>query len=228
MGVTRETFIHYHKLQSDGHLVFNKKLKIIELGAQTVHFEDPNFLTIILSALGLDPAVIQNFKYDMASRFMHESFGYTYDCIDLDQLDPLAIPWDLNTAMCPIEMRQSYNLVTNHGTTEHLIGQANAFRVMHDLTSQGGIMLNILPCIEPNHGFFSYSPAFFESLAVANQYEVCGRYISETMNRHALRDLHTYTGQITFAPCYLHYALKKVNNNDFVLPTQIFNNGVKQ
>lgn len=227
MGVTRETLVHYNNLHKK-HLDFSKKIKIMELGAQTVHYEDTPFTSAMFSSLGIDPAICNTFRYNMSSRDMHTKMGHDYDCIDLDTLDEDALLWDLNTVTCPSKMAGTYNLVTNHGTTEHLMGQVNAFKLMHDLTADNGIMLHILPCVEPNHGFFSYSPALFESLAAANNYEVCGRFLSELMNQLTLKQLYQYNGTVTFAPCYLHYALKKTSNAEFILPTQIFSNGVKQ
>jgi hypothetical protein len=73
----------------------------------------------------------------------------------------------------PDRLRGRFQLVTNFGTTEHVVNQLNAFKIVHDLTAVGGIMMHELPAQGTlNHGFFAYQPKFFERLARVNGYEV--------------------------------------------------------
>ena len=227
MGVTRETLVHYKKLRERGDLDFTKDLKIMELGAQTVHFDDKPFFRTHLSALGLNPELAEQYNYDMSCKSMHRSWGHDYTSIDLDPLDPESLQWDLNYISCPDEHLGKYDIVTNHGTTEHLIGQVTSFKLMHDLMKVGGISIHVLPCLEANHGFYSYSPVFFECLAKFNDYEVVGLYLSECMSAHGLKELQPYQGYVNMYPCYVHAIFKKVNNNEFKTPSQIHINGVK-
>lgn len=227
MGVTRETLVHYKKLRERGDLDFTKELKIMELGAQTVHFEDKPFFEEHLTALGLDTALSEQYKYNMSCKSMHQSWGHDYTSIDLDPLDPESLQWDLNYVSCPDEHLGKYNIVTNHGTTEHLIGQVTSFKLMHDLMKVGGVSIHVLPCLEANHGFYSYSPVFFECLAKFNDYEVVGLYLSECMSAQGLKELQPYKGYVNMYPCYVHAIFKKVNANEFKTPSQIHINGVK-
>ena len=83
-----------------------------------------------------------------------------------------ATHFDLNTDSVP-ESWGRFDLVTNCGTTEHVFNQANAFRVIHDLTKVGGIMYHQLPVAgDPTHGLFVYTLKFFKRLAKANAYEI--------------------------------------------------------
>lgn len=227
MGVTRETLVHYKKLRERGDLDFTKELKIMELGAQTVHFDDKPFFKEYLSTLGLDPALSEQYNYNMSCKSMHQSWGHDYTSIDLDPLDPESLQWDLNYVSCPEEHLGKYDIVTNHGTTEHLIGQVTSFKLMHDLMKVGGISIHVLPCLEANHGFYSYSPVFFECLAKFNDYEVVGLYLSECMSAQGLKELQPYRGYVNMYPCYVHAIFKKVNDNEFKTPSQIHINGVK-
>jgi SAM-dependent methyltransferase len=78
---------------------------------------------------------------------------------------------DLNTDRVPAELRGRFDLLVNAGTTEHVANQDNAFRIMHDLTTPGGVMLHGLPAGgHLTHGFFNYTPKFFWRLAEANDY----------------------------------------------------------
>jgi hypothetical protein len=226
MGVTRENFKHYKTLKDKGVVKFTDKLKIMELGSQTVHFQDAGFFREYLTYLDLDPTLADNFPFDVSNRIVHETFGHTYDCIDLDPLDPKAYFWDLNTMECPEEHKGVYDIVTNHGTTEHLIGQATSFKMMHDLTKKGGAMISVLPFIDINHGLFSYNPIFFESLAKYNDYEIVGLYVMESRPGAPLEECNKLP-YIPLRPSYVHCILKKQNDNEFVFPSQIHHYGVK-
>lgn len=81
MGVTRETLVHYKKLRERGDLDFTKELKIMELGAQTVHFDDKPFFRAHLSALGLPVELADTYTYNMSCKSMHRSWGHDYTSI---------------------------------------------------------------------------------------------------------------------------------------------------
>lgn len=70
--------------------------------------------------------------------------------------------------------RETFDLVTNNGTGEHIFNQSAVFSNAHALCKAGGLMLHVLPFVNYlNHGFFSYNPILFHDLAAANRYEVC-------------------------------------------------------
>jgi len=226
MGATRETFKHYKKLKDEGVIDFRKNIKVMELGAQTIHFDDKGYVKEYLKHLDLDENLSDGFYYHISNRSAHEMMGHTYDCIDLDPLDPKSYFWDLNVQSCPEEHKNKYDLCTNHGTTEHLIGQATSFKLMHDLTKPGGALLNVLPCIDYNHGFFCYNPVFFESLAKYNEYNIIGLYIKESFEEAPLQN-YFEMNSMSLRPCYVHCILQKTSDKEFVYPSQIHINGVK-
>jgi hypothetical protein len=73
----------------------------------------------------------------------------------------------------------TWDIVTNFGTSEHVFNQFAFMKNCHDLTMPGGISLHALPVASGmDHGFFNYHPTFFRSLAIANDYEILDfRYI---------------------------------------------------
>jgi hypothetical protein len=84
-----------------------------------------------------------------------------YAAIDVSDT-PGNIPLDLNFDSVPRRMRHRFQLVTNFGTTEHVANQLNGFRIIHDLTTLGGVMLHALPGEGGlNHGMFNYKFNFF-------------------------------------------------------------------
>lgn len=105
------------------------------------------------------------------ARAFYEALGYTYAYVDIDA--PGGYPRDLNFDSVPAHLAGQHHLVTNFGTTEHVINQLNAFKIIHDLAAVGGIMIHELPSHgEVNHGFFAYQPKFFDRLAYSNGYDV--------------------------------------------------------
>jgi hypothetical protein len=96
--------------------------------------------------------------------------GCSYAAIDIDG-SPGSIPLDLNFAAVPGAFAGRHHLVTNFGTTEHVANQLNAFKIAHDLTAPGGVMMHTLPALGAfNHGLINYTPKFFWALARANDY----------------------------------------------------------
>lgn len=104
-------------------------------------------------------------------RDLWKSVGWEYAAIDVDG-SPGSIEIDMNFDDAPRDMHSKFDLVTNFGTTEHIANQANAFRVIHDLTKIGGVMTHYLPSQGMhNHGLFNYNPKFFWMLMRENGYE---------------------------------------------------------
>jgi SAM-dependent methyltransferase len=81
--------------------------------------------------------------------------------------------FDLNRNALEEGQRGAFDTVINFGTTEHVLNQLNAFRVIHDATKPGGHMVHSLPCVGyVDHGFFAYTPRMFFDLASCNGYEL--------------------------------------------------------
>jgi hypothetical protein len=224
MGTTRECLTHYGKLVEGGYLDF-KNCKVIELGAQTVHFDDKPFFAEFCKKVGVNPDIVRDFYYNMPGRLMHEKFGHEYECIDLDDFNgetPI-LTWDLNTKICPDDHKGKYDLCTNFGTTEHLFNQTNAFRLVHDLTKVGGIIVHILPMADMNHGLFNYNPILFQCLAKFNNYDMLGLYMTSNTDPSTFVP---YRGHIPGDKTYLHCLLRKTTNDEFENPAQVYESGV--
>jgi hypothetical protein len=104
------------------------------------------------------------------ARLLWEWLGFRYTAIDIDG-SAGAVPLDANFDSVPAEHVGQYSLVTNFGTTEHVANQLNVFRIIHDLTSVGGVMVHRLPAQGAlGHGLFSYNPKWFWLLARSNRY----------------------------------------------------------
>jgi hypothetical protein len=81
--------------------------------------------------------------------------------------------FDLNVHSLNPSHRNSFDVVLNFGTTEHLMNQFNAYKVMHESCKPGGYMFHQVPSTGYiNHGYFCYNALMFVELAEANGYEL--------------------------------------------------------
>jgi len=182
-------------LKKDGYIPGHPS--VIEIGAQQLAssvLESPESLHALQKAFGIgSPYTLPEMREESiahgqlrnqyrdapAARELWEWLGFTYAAIDIDGSEK-AIPLDLNFDSIPAEHVGKYHLVTNFGTTEHIANQLNAFKVIHELTAHGGVMMHNLPSQGMiNHGLLNYNPKFFWNLARSNGYQVIsGNYRS--------------------------------------------------
>ena len=87
--------------------------------------------------------------------------------------------FDLNVHSLSREKRATFDLVVNFGTTEHLMNQYNAFKVMHEAAKPGAYMFHQVPSTGYiNHGYFCYNALMFKELAQANGYEIADLWLA--------------------------------------------------
>lgn len=183
MGIGPAVLGLYTRLKRQG--VFDGVDRVMELGSQDVWTNNPDLVIELFVAFRR--SVVGNISDYMGwatgrvpSRQLHRDLGLKYGCIDLDGRHG-AIRLDFNSQGVPDAALGAYDLVTNHGTTEHVFNQANVFKVMHDLCRSGGLMLHAVPVGAgyPDHGFFSYQPNLFTALAKYNDYEILGQWLHQ-------------------------------------------------
>src|SRR3984893_7732673 len=117
-----------------------------------------------------------------ASQPFWESLGFSYNAVEYGGHRGVT-SLDLNRDHVPYRLRSSFDLIVNAGTTEHVVNQDNAFRVMHDLTKVGGVMMHEVPAGGMlTHGVISYNAQFFWLLCRENNYEVLDLTVSHGAN----------------------------------------------
>jgi SAM-dependent methyltransferase len=169
----------YRQLKSLG--LFDEVLQVMELGSQNIWCPHTTMVKDLFTAFGrpVPPEMIlQGFaNWTGSARDLYEGLGFKYNCVDTDgKFDALIL--DINFDAVPPDEKNKYDLVTNHGTTEHLINQLNAFKMIHDYTKPGGLMLHALPFLgQVDHGFFNYHPILFDALASYNSYQTLGMWV---------------------------------------------------
>ena len=161
MAINRFLMQWLLELERDFKILSNSQ-SIAELG--------PQDLTPDLKAL-----LASNRDGIVDARDLYSHWGIqNYTSFDL--FDPRAENVDLNV---DLERTDSWDIVTNFGTSEHLFNQFAFMKNCHDLTKTNGITLHVVPISSGmDHGLINYHPTFFRSLAKANDYEMLNfRYV---------------------------------------------------
>lgn len=173
MGIGPPAIELYRILRDNHHLDGLKS--VVELGSQDIPLSDwhqnwaRDYIESITGEAALAPITAEMF---------HKSLGFTdYCCIDADGNNG-ALVFDLN-----LDLRETYgfdkqfDLVTNHGTSEHVFNQYSCFKNVHNLLRVGGLALHAVPFEGYlNHCFFNYQPSLFIDISIANRYELIGMW----------------------------------------------------
>jgi Methyltransferase domain len=167
------------------------------------------------------------------ARLIWTWLGFEYASIDIDG-SPESIPLDLNFDDVPRKLKGHFQLVTNLGTTEHVANQLQAFKIIHDLTAPGGLMIHHLPTQGyMNHGLVNYNMKFFWMLARSNGYKWVYSDFTLSDQPYNLPEniadtVRTHEGSIDqraknykAVDCGLVVALQKVVDIEFVPPIDV-------
>jgi hypothetical protein len=177
MGVTIKNLSRLQELGRLGHL--NSGASIIEFGAQELYCigmeqSVADFFNAFSNSLKFqaDDQFIQRVSNKGFTSELLKRAGFKYKALDIFNGDEVIL-FDLNIESPPPDLIGTFDLVTNFGTTEHVINQYQSFKTMHELTKPGGIIYHDLPMGGYHmHGYFNYNPLFFQHLATSNQYEI--------------------------------------------------------
>jgi hypothetical protein len=103
---------------------------------------------------------------------LYESLGFAHTSMDINGRHG-AVPVDLERPVPP-EFVGAFDIVTDYGTLEHVNGQYQAFRNVHLMCREGGVMIHHLPLAGtyPKHCRYYYTLEFMEGLARACGYDV--------------------------------------------------------
>jgi SAM-dependent methyltransferase len=180
MGITLSKL---QDLRSRG--IFPTEGRVLDIGSSNLYSADMAALQTFAGAFHrqLDPLVAERLASGStygSGITRNESFvgdllervGLGYLALDIANGYKTLI-FDLNHETIPEDLAGSFDVVLNFGTTEHVINQLNAMKVIHDATKVGGHIVHELPTVGyVDHGYFCYTPRFFFDLAIQNDYEV--------------------------------------------------------
>jgi hypothetical protein len=226
MGLGPPVIELYRQLKLQGAL--DGITEVMELGSQDFWCPQKNLVTALVKAFEKtvdDPALLNTSNASQKpARLLYEALGIKYDCVDVDGRVG-SVVLDLNFDPVPEDQKGRYGLVTNHGTSEHILNQYNVFKAMHDFARPGGVFVHAVPfTVHLEHGFFNYQPNFFEALARYNSYETLGIWVGPDWQLAsfvpwdpALLDFLTLNAKTTHL---LVVAQRKMYDREFCVPFQ--------
>ena len=216
----------YRQLKLNGAL--DGICEVMELGSQDFWCPQKNLVTALFKAFGrtVDDSALLNTTSasQKPARLLYEGIGIKYNCVDVDgRFGTLVM--DLNFDAVPREQKGKYGLITNHGTSEHILNQYNVFKAMHEFARVGGVFIHAVPfTVHLEHGFFNYQPNFFEALARYNSYETLGVWVCVDWQLASLipwdpilLNFLSFSAQTTHR---LVVAQRKMYDKDFCVPFQ--------
>jgi len=212
IGVQALEFMKY--VYDDGYL--NGFSSVIELGSQQFAVDLPT----AREAIGRLFPLLNAESIYVPKDFYRALNLPNYACIDLDGAND-ALVFDLNKSLIETyNFRQTFDLVTNHGTTEHAFNQLRCFENVHNLTKQNGLMLHALPSQGyQNHAFFNYHPSFFLDLSAANDYQLLALYYNIGESLFPYTDSFLEEHQVLATEhVAIFAALRKLSNKPFIVP----------
>lgn len=146
-------FIREHKCKS-----------ICMIGKQTIVFTCDKHSQFMSNFFGID---INEKSGEIDSYTLFEAIcgGGEVHALDYSPYEGADIICDLNSYDLPAEYIGKFDLVIDGGTLEHVFNQNNAINNINRLVREGGYVYHMLPCSGwVDHGFYSYSPTFFEDV----------------------------------------------------------------
>ena len=180
MGLSEIDLRYFAWLGSEGKVDWSRVDSLLDLGEQELDCHGDiealqDFLYMVdPKAAGAD---LQQYTGHCLFREPLALTRLRYQCLDVIP-NGTCLFHDLNFDSLPANLVESFDLVCNCGTTEHLHNQLNAFSVIHQATRPVGYMYHCLPMAGiTNHGLFNYNPKFFGMLSKYNQYYFVDSYL---------------------------------------------------
>jgi hypothetical protein len=97
----------------------------------------------------------------------------TVDSLDFNALEDNNIIFDLNSEQTPEELTESYDVILDPGTIEHVFHVPNFLKNIHRMLKVGGRIMHFAPASNQiEHGFYSFSPCFFIDYYAKNGYDL--------------------------------------------------------
>lgn len=152
---------------------------------------------------------------------LFENGPYFFRYVDLYAKNEAAIVCDLNNYQVQGSYLARFDLVTNFGTSEHILNQLNVMECIHNFLKPGGSVFHSVPCAGYyNHGLFNYHPIFFLFMANANHYEIAelavtAPHLPYTLNHSPVIKGAEHWGGRIIDSGIVNCRLKKLTNSPF-------------
>ena len=183
MGTTTDQLDVISQMYAAGHLP--PRARVADFGCQQLYGGTPGKVAEFLRAFGReapDSVVTQLASEGAFIGHIFAEAGFRYVSFDIVEA-PFCEYFDLNVDSVPAVRRNTFDLVLNFGTTEHVMNQYNAFKALHDSATPGGLIYSyFIRAGHMEHGLVHYSDRFVDLWCQANAYEALWRYDHDKPN----------------------------------------------
>lgn len=156
---------------------FKAVRSVADIGSQELHLKKPDFEALIASYAvpGYDAGVFAPWNYPdfprCPAKHLYRLLGVPdYACIDINE-EHGALAVDLNKELADKSLYHRFDMITDHGTNEHVFNVSEAYRTMHRLCAPDGLLV-VCQQMYRGNGYYLFEAGFFEGLAAANAYAV--------------------------------------------------------
>lgn len=215
-----------------GHVDMRLIRSVCDIGDQDTSILDEGFhrdaIALVAEATRRDPSALIGIR---KMRDFWAALGSNYVALDIAPTGAHVRRFDLNNQRVPWRLRGKFDLVTNCGTTEHVLNQLNAFRVIHDLTRPGGFIYHQLPIAgHKRHGLVNYNLKLFELLRAENGYDVLGSGFHASTDEEddpgaatpaSAVSLHQYRAKYRSPDACLRILFRKTHDGHFRVPLDL-------
>lgn len=145
-------------------------IRMCELGDQHILAEEfdsqhalnkTNTFRFMIDRLGRKRVIAKDYFVSLGVDHVSVDLNNRYDSLKLDLSKP-------------IDSLRDFDIVTNYGTSEHILDQYQAFRNIHNFMKTGGFQVHAVPLVGSwkDHCVYHYTGDFFRNLSEACKYEV--------------------------------------------------------
>ena len=102
-----------------------------------------------------------------------EQLGFHHYCIDLHGQNG-AFPIDLCRYIDDLFWKNKFDVLTNLGTSEHVLNQPMCWENIHNLVKVGGVFIHVIPRADQwsGHSPYVYQMEFLTKLGMVNEYRI--------------------------------------------------------
>lgn len=177
MGASPDNLVIIADLYSKG--LIPQNAAVADVGCQQLRDAAPSDVEHFLSHFNVPCSAAEVAHLATHNTFIYEHLkraGFRYRSFDIVEA-PNCEYLDINTDAVPRRHRSAFDLVLNFGTTEHVLNQYNAMKILHDLARPGGLIYSLfIRGGHMEHGLLHYSDQFIDLLCRANRYETVWRF----------------------------------------------------
>lgn len=112
------------------------------------------------------------------SKYYFQDLGVDHVYIDINEEDE-ALNIDLQKEIVDGSLINTFDVLTNFGTTEHVKEQYLCWQNIHNLVKQNGVFIHLLPRVGNwnSHGHHKYNLEFFQELSSSCGYEIVENFV---------------------------------------------------